>query len=363
MKVIFDNDLLSLCAGAVISCVYIAMISDFIYRAVKHGIRGMAVFRVFSAVSAMALVISGLTANGSLYHAMSSDIALSSMIILVAGSAGARYQEEIPLAVLASLLFASSLAVAVIRLILPSESGEAGISCWIPVILSVSVILFTFVKSVSDFSCIREFLKGMTARKYAHAVVTCHFCYLYMGVVLLGASSMTLSGAAGSFMSVLCTVGMLVLHIGLYLRISRDTVFILYDGFEADFTGRMEQILHPEERLNAFFEDRKPYLDCDLTIADIAKELYTNKLYVSKSINLCTGKNFCQYVNYHRVKYSMELFRADPHLKVSQLAEMSGFHTVASYNMAFKLIMNESPGEWCRRHRFCGGGQFEKSET
>lgn len=377
MKVIFDNDLLSLCAGAVISCVYIAMISDFIYRAVKHGIRGMAVFRVFSAVSAMALVISGLTANGFLYHAMSSDIALSSMIILVAGSAGARYQEEIPLAVLASLLFASSLAVAVIRLILPSESGEAGISCWIPVILSVSVILFTFVKSVSDFSGIREFLKGMTARKYAHAVVTCHFCYLYMGVVLLGASSMTLSGAAGSFMSVLCTVGMLVLHVGLYLRISRDTVFILYDGFEADFTGRMEQILHPEEsrtrsdsgyrttyeRLNAFFEDRKPYLDCDLTIADIAKELYTNKLYVSKSINLCTGKNFCQYVNYHRVKYSMELFRADPHLKVSQLAEMSGFHTVASYNMAFKLIMNESPGEWCRRHRFCGGGQFEKSET
>ena len=159
MKVIFDNDLLSLCAGAVISCVYIVMISDFIYHAVKHGIRGMAVFRVFSAVSAMALVISGLTAHGALYHAMSSDIALSSMIILVAGSAGTRYQEEIPLAVLASLLFASSLAVAAIRFIFPSESGEAGISCWIPVILSVSIILFTFVKSVSDFSSIREFLR------------------------------------------------------------------------------------------------------------------------------------------------------------------------------------------------------------
>ena len=376
MEVIFGNDSVSLCAGAVISCVYIVMISDFIFHAVRHGIRGMSIFRLLSFVGAVALVLSGLAFHKSIYCSMSLDIALSSMIILVSESAGARYQEEIPMAVLASVLFVLAVGISVMRIALPEEAGDGG-PAHMTAVLSVSMILYCLVRAISDFSDIRRFLKGMTARKYAHAVVTGHFCILFLSLAFLGISATAFDGFVRQFLSLFCAAGMTVLHIGLYRRAGRDSVFILYDGYEPDFSGRMEQVLHPPEgkpgpdagyrttyeRLNALFEDKKPYLDSDLTISDIARELYTNKLYVSKSINLCSGKNFCQYVNYHRVRYSMELFRADPRLKVSQLAEMSGFHTVASYNMAFKLLMHESPGEWCRRQRFMGGEQFEKSES
>ena len=79
--------------------------------------------------------------------------------------------------------------------------------------------------------------------------------------------------------------------------------------------------------------------------------LYTNKVYVSRAINDHTGKNFCQYVNYHRIMYSVSAFRENPHLRISELAEMSGFHTIVSYNMAFRLVMNDSPGEWCKKIR------------
>lgn len=104
-------------------------------------------------------------------------------------------------------------------------------------------------------------------------------------------------------------------------------------------------------RIAELFDSRKPYLDDKITIGKVANMLYTNKVYVSRAINDHTGKNFCQYVNYHRIMYSVSAFRENPHLRISELAEMSGFHTIVSYNMAFRLVMNDSPGEWCKKIR------------
>jgi AraC-like DNA-binding protein len=105
------------------------------------------------------------------------------------------------------------------------------------------------------------------------------------------------------------------------------------------------------ERVVAYFETEKPFLNNELTINDLSKALYSNKLYLSRAISQFTGRNFCQFVNYHRVTYSMELFRKDPDLKIQELAARSGFNSDVSYNMAFRLFMGETPGEWCRKER------------
>ena len=105
------------------------------------------------------------------------------------------------------------------------------------------------------------------------------------------------------------------------------------------------------ERVLAYFEAEKPFLDNDLTINDLVKVLYSNKLYISRAISQFTGRNFCQFVNFHRVKYSMELFRGNNDLKIHELAVGSGFNSDVSYNMAFRLFMGETPGEWCRKER------------
>ena len=105
------------------------------------------------------------------------------------------------------------------------------------------------------------------------------------------------------------------------------------------------------ERIVLYFEVSKPYLDGNLTINDVVKVVYSNKVYISKAICHYTGRNFRQFVNYYRVMYSMQLYRANLEMKVNDLAEKSGFNTVVSYTMAFRLFMNETPSEWCRKER------------
>ncbi len=99
-------------------------------------------------------------------------------------------------------------------------------------------------------------------------------------------------------------------------------------------------------RLKEYFDVNKPYLDKNLSIMGVSKALYTNKQYLSKSITMYTGKNFCQYVNAHRIRYSIQLFEENPELNVSDLADASGYNSVSSYSTSFRLFLNIAPRDW-----------------
>lgn len=107
-------------------------------------------------------------------------------------------------------------------------------------------------------------------------------------------------------------------------------------------------------RLIRYFEKEEPFLKWDLSINDVAKALYSNKAYISKVISTYSKRNFCQFVNLHRINYAVRLFDKDPTLNVKSLAFMSGFHSSTSFNSSFKTYMKELPGEWCRKRRMLG---------
>ena len=104
-------------------------------------------------------------------------------------------------------------------------------------------------------------------------------------------------------------------------------------------------------RIEQFMREHKPYLDDRFTMDKMADVLKLNKVYISRSINKFTGKNFRQYVNWHRILYSVELMRSDPWLKVIELAFMSGFHSQVTFNMCFKVFMDETPSDMLSRLR------------
>lgn len=105
------------------------------------------------------------------------------------------------------------------------------------------------------------------------------------------------------------------------------------------------------DRIVSYFEVQKPYLRSDLMMDDLVKEVFSNKLYISRAISQITGRNFCQFVNYYRVMHSIETFRSNPELNVTELAHQSGFNSLVSYSMAFRLYMNENPSDWIRKER------------
>ena len=117
---------------------------------------------------------------------------------------------------------------------------------------------------------------------------------------------------------------------------------------QADGPG-VDQFLY--DRCCRYMADRKPFLVESFSLGDLASVLFTNKVYLSKTINYYSGKNFRSYINYYRVMYAMELFRKNKSLTVSELGALAGFHSGTTFNQAFKAVMQESPSTWCARLR------------
>lgn len=166
----------------------------------------------------------------------------------------------------------------------------------------------------------------------------------------------------------LCIVSLLfcLVQLALGLRCCYDAEFLIFKKQEeriavAYKASKMElAVMRPKpdeayqdvySRIVSYFEEEKPYLNGDLTINDVVKVVYTNKLYISRAISHYAGKNFCQFVNWHRVMYSVERYRENPEMTVTDLWQACGFNSVVPYNMAFKLFMGENPGEWCRKEK------------
>ena len=117
---------------------------------------------------------------------------------------------------------------------------------------------------------------------------------------------------------------------------------------DQDFTVT-DQFLY--DRCCRFMVERRPFLVIDYQLQDLANSLYTNRSYLSKTINRFSGKNFRSYVNYYRVMYAMELFRANMSLRIIDLAELSGFRSESSFLNSFRSVMGEAPSIWCARIR------------
>ena len=126
-------------------------------------------------------------------------------------------------------------------------------------------------------------------------------------------------------------------------EVTADTVSAPYE------LAAIDQYLY--DRCCRYMTEFRPFLVNDFSLQDLANAVYTNKYYLSKTINRFSGKNFRAYVNYYRVMYAMELFRANMSLRINDLAQLSGFRSESSFLNSFKSVMGEPPSIWCARIR------------
>ncbi|MDW3196799.1 MAG: helix-turn-helix domain-containing protein [Cytophagales bacterium] len=105
------------------------------------------------------------------------------------------------------------------------------------------------------------------------------------------------------------------------------------------------------KEIELLFEKDKLFLNPDLRVQDVAKELSVSNHNVSQSINETSGMSFYDYVNHYRLNdFKAQL--SDPQKRkftILALGMESGFNSKASINRVFKKQLGETPREYQRK--------------
>ena len=101
-----------------------------------------------------------------------------------------------------------------------------------------------------------------------------------------------------------------------------------------------------ENKLNALFQEKKNYLDPDLSLQVLAKDLKIPKHHLTQLFSVRIGKNFYQYINVFRVEHACELISKSESGTLETLAFESGFNSKTTFNRYFKAQMGCTPSEY-----------------
>ncbi|MEM8998378.1 MAG: AraC family transcriptional regulator, partial [Acidobacteriota bacterium] len=102
------------------------------------------------------------------------------------------------------------------------------------------------------------------------------------------------------------------------------------------------------QRIHDFMDAERPYLDGELTLADLADAVAIPKHHVSMVINIERQQNFFQFVNSYRVDAARGLL-SDPgeaRETLLNIAYRAGFQSKAAFNRVFKKVTGETPGQY-----------------
>ncbi len=110
---------------------------------------------------------------------------------------------------------------------------------------------------------------------------------------------------------------------------------------EKDAKEYMDQLLK-------HMQEKKPYLDVDLTINEISSELNIPRHYLTQVINGLLGKNFYTFINEYRIEEVKKLLVDDDFAKytLTSIAFEAGFNSKSSFNSVFKSSTGMTPTQF-----------------
>lgn len=79
-----------------------------------------------------------------------------------------------------------------------------------------------------------------------------------------------------------------------------------------------------------------------LKLSDLARQFYISEYYLSRAFKKVTGFSYVEYVNTLRIREAQRLLR-ETGLKVTEVAERSGFDSIAHFGRLFKKVAGMSP--------------------
>ncbi|HPH18523.1 MAG TPA: helix-turn-helix domain-containing protein [Haliscomenobacter sp.] len=107
-----------------------------------------------------------------------------------------------------------------------------------------------------------------------------------------------------------------------------------------------------KEQLRLLLEEKKPYLDPELSLPKLAQMMNCSTHELSSLINRGFERNFYQLINAYRIEESKRLLLEErlSHLNILAIGFEAGFNSKTTFNTTFKNHTGISPLEYRKRH-------------
>lgn len=121
------------------------------------------------------------------------------------------------------------------------------------------------------------------------------------------------------------------------------------------------------DHLLQFMQKEKPYLNPELTLADLSRQTDVSMDYLSNILNKHLHKSFFDFINHYRIKEFKNHCKngLDPKYTIMGMAYESGFNSKATFNRVFKKHTGSTPGEYiakAREFKTSSANPFQKKE-
>ena len=319
-------------------------------------------FRITSVAGFVAFCVVDLLICGkgfSLVHITAGLIFADNLLLLLPVE---RQKAQVSLC-LGIFAFVCSIVACAFQRIVPDVAGLE-FRIFIPIVAALlSTQVDGALKSIAKYRNIRTLFKSVQVLSNIEDQACFQRCLqLYMCCVLVFAAHGA-GGITGTFLSIACIIQLALL----YAVLINPHQYFVYLGKRkylqvmALIQGRLKDNIVQEEsegrdmavtyqKAQEYMEKNRPFLRQTLSLEELARLLGTNKVYLSRTINVISGRNYCQFVNYYRIQYAKELMRKNSDSKMIEVAMASGFNSVVTFNMAFKLNEDLTPSEWLREY-------------
>lgn len=121
-----------------------------------------------------------------------------------------------------------------------------------------------------------------------------------------------------------------------------DIAYILNN----ESTQKLRSLQEIHERFTTLMTHNRYYLNAGITIDDVAREVGTNRVYLSRILNQIYHQTFPEYINTRRIAYAKQLLVENRDRTLEMIATTSGFYSTTQFNRKFKEITGVSPRRW-----------------
>lgn len=150
------------------------------------------------------------------------------------------------------------------------------------------------------------------------------------------------------------TLFLVILETGAFLHPEVYTGVSVFSSLKGRVEKYTNSSLNEEEvaaivaRLKNFMVSERPFLDSELRINRLSKELDVPVNHLSQVINQELNKNFSEFVNSYRVEEARKIIAAQKHCKLNllEVALEVGFNNKTSFLNAFKKNLQMSPSSY-----------------